>query len=191
MWKAVLILLVKAHQVKPLWHRQTFLSSCSNCTRRLNLLTLTLEAFFSIYLFLAHWALQPPINQCRKLGTLPDFSPHTVSPVVPAQAAPPTCPAPHPRFTSPLLPWLVKPAFPRSLSCSQWKEKKNRFYVQRGFSVFLCLCWFLPWKNPWCLGRCWVQVFITTAHPLGRDHNERCHGAHLSCHHTSPWAGLK
>lgn len=28
------------------------------------------------------------------------------------------------------------------------RRKKTRFYVQRGFSVFLCLCWFLPWKNP-------------------------------------------
>lgn len=129
MWKAVPILLVKAHQVKPLWHRQTFLSSCSNCTGRLNLLTLTLEAFFSVYLFLTHWALHTPINQCRKLGTFPAFSPHPVSPAVPVQAAPPPAPALHPCFTSPLLPWLVKPAFPSSLSCSQWKEGKRKFYV--------------------------------------------------------------
>lgn len=139
MWKAVLILLVKAHQVKPLWHRQTFLSSCSNCTRRLKLLTLTLEAFFSIYLFLAHGAFQPPINQCRKLGTFPDFSPHTVSPVLQLcllRLLPQPAPAPHPRFTSPLLPWLVKPAFPSSLSCSQWKEKKTDFMCKGAFLVF-------------------------------------------------------
>lgn len=44
MWKAVLNLLIKAHQVKPLGHRQAFLSCCSSSTGRLTLMTLTLKA---------------------------------------------------------------------------------------------------------------------------------------------------
>lgn len=139
----------QTHQVKPLWHRQTFLSSCSNSRGRLKLLMLTLEAFFSIYLCLAHWALQPPVTLCRRVGTFTAFSPHTTSPLVPATAAtlhlrlPP-----RPWLTSPLLPWLVKPAFPSSSYRSRWKEKKATFQCKRAFLAFTGSVGFCPGRIP-------------------------------------------